>query len=358
MSTNLDKLMHMATLEQLNNMIQQMNKTALTPTPTEAKDVLSLPIVQKVILAYEDELKVSKNDCKCNKHNENILENLGKHERRLQRIESILNDIFSLLESKEKEKEPNYTHVFDKNQLKLSAFPGFCQKPSLFAAQEELKAREEVLQSQYTCLDSQYNCLEAQEEELKAQYTCLYSQEEELKIQEEELKIQEEELKTQYTCLDSQYNCLKEQYSCLKEQDCLEKENITLNIEEHDLEDVVEDVDVEEDLEDVVEDVDVEEDLEDVDVEEDVVEDVDVDVEEDVDEDLEDVEVESEAEVATDAEEDVVEVEEEEEVFEIEIDDITYFATDEENGILYEVDKDGEVGKKVGIIKDGEPIFS
>ena len=48
------------------------------------------------------------------------------------------------------------------------------------------------------------------------------------------------------------------------------------------------------------------------------------------------------------------EVEEEEEVFEIEIDDITYY----ENGILYEVDKDGEVGKKVGIIKDGEPIFS
>jgi len=49
--------------------------------------------------------------------------------------------------------------------------------------------------------------------------------------------------------------------------------------------------------------------------------------------------------------------EDEEEVFEIEIDDITYFATHEENGILYEVDKDGDVGKKVGIIKDGEPIF-
>ena len=51
-------------------------------------------------------------------------------------------------------------------------------------------------------------------------------------------------------------------------------------------------------------------------------------------------------------------VEEEEEVFEIEIDDITYFATHEENGILYEIDVDGDVGKKVGIIKDGEPIFS
>jgi len=53
-----------------------------------------------------------------------------------------------------------------------------------------------------------------------------------------------------------------------------------------------------------------------------------------------------------------VPVEEEEEVFEIEIDDVTYFATHEENGILYEIDSDGDVGKKVGIIKDGEPIFN
>jgi hypothetical protein len=51
-------------------------------------------------------------------------------------------------------------------------------------------------------------------------------------------------------------------------------------------------------------------------------------------------------------------VEEEEEVFEIEIDDVTYYATSEENGILYEVLSDGDAGKNVGIIKDGEPIFN
>ena len=56
-------------------------------------------------------------------------------------------------------------------------------------------------------------------------------------------------------------------------------------------------------------------------------------------------------------EEEEVEEEEEEEVFEIEIDDVTYFATNEDNGILYSVTDDGEVGEKVGIIKDGEPIF-
>ena len=49
--------------------------------------------------------------------------------------------------------------------------------------------------------------------------------------------------------------------------------------------------------------------------------------------------------------------EENEEVFEVEIDDITYFTNDEENGILYECNKSGEPGKKVGILKDGEPFF-
>ena len=87
-----------------------------------------------------------------------------------------------------------------------------------------------------------------------------------------------------------------------------------------------------------------------------------LEIKEQVDEDAqEQVEDEVEEEVEDEVEEEVedeVEDEDEEEVFEIEIDDVTYFATDEENGILYEVTKDGEVGKKVGIIKDGEPIFT
>ena len=47
----------------------------------------------------------------------------------------------------------------------------------------------------------------------------------------------------------------------------------------------------------------------------------------------------------------------EEEVFEIEIEDVTYFATNEENGPIYEVDKNGDPGNKVGYLKDGEPLF-
>ena len=49
---------------------------------------------------------------------------------------------------------------------------------------------------------------------------------------------------------------------------------------------------------------------------------------------------------------------EEEELFEIEIDDITYYTNNEENGVIYEVTKDEEVGKKVGYLKDGEPYFN
>ena len=48
--------------------------------------------------------------------------------------------------------------------------------------------------------------------------------------------------------------------------------------------------------------------------------------------------------------------EETSEVFEIEIDDKTYYCDDEENGNIYE-DDDGEVGEIVGKIKDGEATF-
>lgn len=47
----------------------------------------------------------------------------------------------------------------------------------------------------------------------------------------------------------------------------------------------------------------------------------------------------------------------EEELFEVEIDDVTYLASDDENGILYEITSNGDPGNKIGIIKDGEPII-
>lgn len=50
--------------------------------------------------------------------------------------------------------------------------------------------------------------------------------------------------------------------------------------------------------------------------------------------------------------------EDDNELFEIEIDDELYLCSNEENGMLYEITRDGDVGKKIGIIKDGEPIFT
>ena len=123
---------------------------------------------------------------------------------------------------------------------------------------------------------------------------------------------------------------------------------------------------VEEVENDVVQAEEVEVETEEVEVDTEVEKEVEKEVEQN--DDLE--EEQSEEEVGTEDGEEEVEVEEEveeeveaeaeedeEEVFEIEIDDVTYFATSEENGILYESTADGDVGKKVGVIKDGEPIF-
>ena len=46
------------------------------------------------------------------------------------------------------------------------------------------------------------------------------------------------------------------------------------------------------------------------------------------------------------------------ELFEIEIDDITYFAENEENGPIYKVDDNGDPGDQIGVLKDGEVFFS
>jgi hypothetical protein len=49
--------------------------------------------------------------------------------------------------------------------------------------------------------------------------------------------------------------------------------------------------------------------------------------------------------------------EEEEGVYEIEVDGVSYYTTDDVNGQLYTVDENGEPGDVVGRLQDGEPIF-
>jgi len=67
-----------------------------------------------------------------------------------------------------------------------------------------------------------------------------------------------------------------------------------------------------------------------------------------------DIETEASEEEEEEKEE---EEEEEEELFEIEIDDTTYCTNNEENGFIYELTTDGDVGEKVGYLKEGEPFF-
>jgi hypothetical protein len=345
--SNLDKLMQMVTLEQLNNMVQQLNKTNSEAKDTEAKskDVLSLPIVQKVIMAYEDELKSVKDDLSnCYKCVDNtsllhqIFDRVDKYNLNLQRIETKLDNLTSLLETHTSNHLSNQNHnsfVEDKNQTKLTSFYGF---------------------------NHYVNAIDLTEDEAEQFPEIKYI---EIKIENvvEENVVEEnvvEENVVEENVVEE--NVVEEN---VVEEEEVEKQNITLEIEEVAEDDVYVDHSSDEPIIKAAEE-EVFEEEEDEEAAEDkiAIEDEEKEEEEEVvsddkvkEKEEEEEEAVSEAEVATDVE-DVEDVDEDEEVFEIEIDDITYFATDEENGILYEVDKDGEVGKKVGIIKDGEPIFS
>ena len=90
-----------------------------------------------------------------------------------------------------------------------------------------------------------------------------------------------------------------------------------------------------------------------------------VEEEEEVEESDDEVETEKSESVASEADEAgeaVASLEadaslEEEEFIEIDIDDVTYCTNNEENGFIYELTEDGDVGEKVGYLKDGEPFF-
>ena len=157
-----------------------------------------------------------------------------------------------------------------------------------------------------------------------------------------------------------------------------EKENIILNIvsdseeseeeeepeseeevesEEEEVEQQVEVEEVEEEESEQVEE-EPESEEEEVEQEQQVEEEEEESVEEEsVEEEVEEVEQQVEEEqVETEAEEEEEE-EEEEEFFEIEIDDTTYCTNNEENGFVYELSSEGDVGKKVGFLKNGEVTF-
>jgi len=82
--------------------------------------------------------------------------------------------------------------------------------------------------------------------------------------------------------------------------------------------------------------------------------------EEEEEEDDEDEAEEEEEDDEDDAEEEEDEAEDDEEleVEEIEIEGVTYYCTDENNGILFECGEDGEIGDEIGYLKKGSVFFS
>jgi chemotaxis protein histidine kinase CheA len=178
--------------------------------------------------------------------------------------------------------------------------------------------------------------------------------------------------------LISQIDCLKNEISSLKDNQkspVSEKENIKLEIEETEMEEEEEDIEekpkykvnvqlisilkpenpmkeVKEIKEQVVEKK-VEENIEDEEQEEEEEEQEEEEQEEEVEDDIKSVETETKNEKNKEDEEN----EEEEELIEIEIDDKTYCTNDDNNGFIYELDEDGDVGKKVGYLKEGEAYF-
>jgi len=149
--------------------------------------------------------------------------------------------------------------------------------------------------------------------------------------------------------LVSQIDSLKNEIKDLRKPVIYEKENIRLEIQETDIQSE-KDINIPEfgkheteQKDEIEEDEEVEEDeVEEDDVEEDEVE------EDEVEEEVKSVETE------TKKDEDE---EDEEELIEIEIDDKTYCTNDDNNGFIYDLDSDGDVGKKVGYLKDGDAYF-
>ena len=309
--SQLNNLIQMATIEQLNMMlIQNRTNTESESNNNNKTDVLNLPIVQKVVLAYEDELK-TKSPCKCANYEHQLEMILAK----LDTQTSMFNQVLSKLEeihvsTKKMVSEPGLEVALPKEEYLVEEVA----EEVLVEEVEEEVLEEEVLEPAKNEIHITLDIEETETEPINnVDIQSIVSDDEEEKVEE----VSEEE--------DS----------------ALAKEEVS--------EEVAEEVEAEEEVSALAK----EEVSEEVEEEEEAVE-AEVEV-------LEEEESESEEEVVSvvsEAKEAEAEEESEEEVFEIEIDDITYFATDEENGILYEVDSEGEVGKQVGIIKDGEPIFS
>jgi len=288
-SQNLEKIIQMISIEQLLGLVKQNTDNKSN------SDIMNLPIVQKVVKAYEDEIQVLQTP---SSSSSSSLEKdySGDIAKINEQLASINNNLLQLTEAI---RNINFTA-------------------------KEVKREELVNKS-----------LEAAR-----------SLEAERNLEEEHVRLKIEEK--------------QEDISAAAAVEVISKAEESVE-EESEEEEIEEESSVAEETEEVLSVAEIEEEVvsleEETEEESSVAEESEESEKEISDEESVAASLEEESETAEEVASSNVVVEEEEEVFEIEIDDVTYYATSEENGILYEVDADGEVGKKVGIIKDGEPIF-
>ena len=200
--------------------------------------------------------------------------------------------------------------------------------------------------------------LEIAEDENENEEHYILKSDDELENQEEKEELEDQEEQEQKELEEQDQEEKEEEELQEEEEEELEEEEL----EEEELEDQEEEEEEElEDQEEVEDQEEKEEELEDqeeLEVESENESEEEVETENESEEEVEsENESEEEVELKETKEKIVDNSEEEEELFEIEIDDITYCTNNEENGYIYELTEDGESGEKVGYLKDGEPFF-
>jgi hypothetical protein len=368
---NLEKLIQMATLEQMYVMLEKLRVNTLnnhkdfnfsdinlsnninnTNDNTSKNDFVSeLKYIKNEIQNMSNKIQINYNmtdklTIQMNDMIQHMNDKLKMKDDMIQKLSIRVNEIEEELQRIKTDKDTNSICKQIKGQQSLKSYPGFSND-----IQQKTKEKDDA-----------HIKLEIEE---KIQHnTDVAVLSDDMIVFDKTQDIKEEIISTNLNITNVNYD-LNENVSGDDEEEDDEEED---DEEEDDEEEYDEEEEVTEDEVEYLENneakINIKEEVQIIVEEEKEEEDEDEDEEEeDEDEDEEEEDEEEEEDVKTlgnnsvdmkkEGEEDA-----EEEVFEIEIDDITYFATDEENGILYEITKDGDIGKKVGIIKDGEPIFN
>jgi hypothetical protein len=169
--------------------------------------------------------------------------------------------------------------------------------------------------------------------------------------QVEEEQVEEEQVEEESVEPEEQVEEEQVEEESVEPEEQVEEESV--EPEEQVEEESVEEESVE--PEEQVEEEQVEE--ESVEPEEQVEEEPQVTPNQDIETEAEESESDEEEEEEEDEKEKHEEDDDDDELFEIEIEDVTYCTNDEENGIIFELTEEGEAGKKVGFLKDGEATF-